>query len=117
MSAQCNATVNVWPGLFVGSCVHIELLGVRKEDGTYVTGDAVMCVITDPNGNVVATLSLAYMGTRVTLGFASFADGNYRALLPGNAALVAGTTYTFTFSCANPDFRLSHFQAAVVRNA
>lgn len=113
---QVNATVNIWPGLFAGSAVNVELLGVQQELGSYVTGATITCLVSDSEGNVVATLNLDYLGKRVTMGFASFADGNYRALLQGNVSLVAGETYEFAFSCASPVFQFSRYITAQARN-
>ena len=115
---KIDATINVWPALFVGSCANLELLGVEQENAGYITGAVVTCVITDPSGNTVATINLPYLGKPVSPStFKSFADGNYRGLLPAVTPLVAGTTYKLSFSCANPVFTFTSFQTARNRTA
>lgn len=117
MSAKIDATVSLWPALFVGSNVHVELLGAQTEAGQYVDAAAVDCAITDSSGNAVANLALAYLGRTVTLGFASYTDGNYRGLLSGGVSLVEGETYRFLFTCADPAFSFVHYATAKTRQA
>jgi hypothetical protein len=103
--------------LYASNDANIELLGLVTEDGTYVTDAAISCVITDPNGTTVATVSLAYLGTSVTVGGQTYKDGNYRGVLAGSnsPALAAGTMYTLTYTASNYGLKIIHYEMAQAR--
>lgn len=103
--------------LYVGSDSNIELLGLQTEDGSFLTAASISCVIKDSSGNTVATVSLTYLGTAVTTGGRTYADGNYRGVLLGSNSLTAGATYTLVYSCSNPIFSFTHYEVAQTRNA
>lgn len=103
--------------LYVANDTNIELLGLTTEDGAYVTDAAISCVISDPTGATVATVSLAYLGTSVTLGGNTYKDGNYRGVLSGSnsPALVAGTVYTLSYNASNYGLKMIHYETAQAR--
>ena len=103
--------------LFVGSDTNIELLGVKTEDGAYLTTGAITCAITDPTGASVATVTLTYLGTAVTVAGSTYSDGNWRGTLSGSnsPALVAGTIYKLVFSCTSPAISITRYETAQVR--
>ncbi|MGH7139028.1 MAG: hypothetical protein ACREHD_25055 [Pirellulales bacterium] len=103
--------------LYIANDINIELLGLTTEDGAYVTDAAISCVIIDPTGNSLATVSLAYLGTSVSVGGQTYKDGNYRGVLSGSnsPALVAGTIYTLSYSASNYGLKIVHYETAQAR--
>jgi hypothetical protein len=104
--------------LYVGNDSLVQLLGIQAEDGTYLTSQGpITCTVTDPSNNVLATITLTYTGQPVTIGDRTFADGNWSGTLPASTPLVAGTTYAFTYNCANPAFQFVRYETAATRKA
>lgn len=97
--------------LYVGNDTNLEVLGLATEDGSYVTDAALTCTVSDPTGNVVATVTPAYLGTSV----GAYPDGNYRGVLPGSTSLTAGTSYAMTYTASNYGLRIVHYEQAVTR--
>lgn len=95
-----------------------QLLGIQDEDGNYLTDEGpITCVVTDPDDNTVASLTLAYLGTPVRVAGRNFADGNWSATLAGSVPLAAGTTYCLTFQSSNPVLEVIRYETAQTRSA
>ncbi|HEV3023926.1 MAG TPA: hypothetical protein VGX76_15730 [Pirellulales bacterium] len=107
--------------LYVANDTNLEVLGLKDEDGNWITNAALTCVVTDPLGNTVANVTLSYRGAgvAVTVGGVTYLDGNYRGLLAGNnaPALVAGSTYREHYAASNYNFAVDKYEVAQVRIA
>jgi hypothetical protein len=107
--------------LYVGNDSNLEVLGLRDEDGNWVTNASVTCTITDSGGNTVAAVSLAYRGSGVGVSVLGqyFPDGNYRGILSGSnsPALVAGSVYKEVFAASNYGFQEVRYETAQTRLA
>lgn len=97
--------------LFCGNDTNLEVLGLTTEDGSYVTDAAIACAV-KLAGATVATVTLFYLGTPVGI----YADGNYRGVLPGSTALVAGQQYTLVYTASNYGLTLISVERAMTRD-
>jgi hypothetical protein len=107
--------------LYVGNDSNLEVLGLKDEDGNWITNAALSCTITDPNGNTVAVVTLTYRGAGVSVSVLGryFPDGNYRGVLSGSnsPALVAGSVYKEVFAASNYGFQEVRYETAQTRLA
>jgi len=103
--------------LYCGNDSNIEVLGLTSEDGSFITDASLTCVITNPSNMTLATVTLSYRGAGVpvTVGGKTYLDGNYRGVLPGATALVAGTTYKLVYAASNYGFAMTHYEIAQAR--
>ena len=107
--------------LYVANDSNLEVLGLKDEDGNWVTNATITCTITDASGNTVAVVPLSYRGSGVGVSVLGqyFADGNYRGVLSGsnNPPLVAGSVYKEVFAASNYGFQEVRYETAQTRLA
>jgi hypothetical protein len=105
--------------MYVANDTNLEVLGLKDEDGNWITNAAITCAISDPLGNSVATVTLTYRGpgVAVTVGGVTYLDGNYRGLLSGSnvPGLVAGKTYRQHYAASNYNFAVDRYEIAQAR--
>lgn len=101
--------------LFAANDNNIDVLGLQDEAGNFIVDATLSCAVTDAvtGSSMGAAVTLAYLGAGVAVG--SYADGNYRGVLPAATALVAGSTYKLAITASNYGLAINTYVEAVER--
>lgn len=88
--------------LFVGSTNLLSFGGAKNLlDGSTITsttpGTSMIATVESLDGTVIASVTLIYVSTSITVNNRTYKTGNFQGQLPASAPLVVGTRYNVRF--------------------